>query len=244
MNISCSIRGLRPAPRLVPAAMLALLVCSAASALPRGYKEDFNGCATQSPDAADRDRCCSETGTQCKQQCDKDFPLDSRVLDNVDCAFRCDIATSSCKRGVTVRQSLPWPGAASLEIEGLETRDDRVVPDPGLTLVPSRGTLLLELMDDDDEPGDVCLALAVACRCPAGARARGQECRAWLDGRETACRICARGAADATCRPCPDCRPELLSAQACAAPERSKPRAKSDRPATGNPSGRLGRSDR
>jgi hypothetical protein len=242
MRPSRSIQGHRPASTLAAGAMLVLFVAGAASALPRGYKEDFNGCATQSPDAADRDRCCSETGTQCKQQCDKDFPLDTRVLDNVDCAFRCDIATDNCKRGVTVRQTLPWPGASSLEIEGLEARDDRVVPDRGLMLVPSRGTLLLDLIDED--AGDVCLALAISCRCPAGTSARGQECRAWLDGRETACRICARGAADATCRPCPDCRPEVLSAQACSAPERSKPVERPGRPATGRPSRRLEQSSR
>jgi hypothetical protein len=33
----------------------------AAHALPRGYKDDFNGCSQQSASPEDRQRCCMET---------------------------------------------------------------------------------------------------------------------------------------------------------------------------------------
>jgi hypothetical protein len=198
---------------------MATLFIVDAHALPRGFREDFNGCATQSPDAADRKRCCTEVYDDCKSKCDTDYPGVENANENISCGASCLIAVDSCKDGKTVRQTATWPGAPEIEVPGLEVRDDHVVPTPGLELVPSRRAVLVELLEKGDATPGACVAFVVACQCPAGAVSKGQECRAGLDGNATACKICGHGAPDKACTPCPDCRPEVLSAQACRAPD-------------------------
>jgi hypothetical protein len=201
---------------------LALVAASglAVLALPRGYKEDFNGCATQSPDATDRERCCKETGHDCLDQCLKDFAADPGG--GINCQSECTDAFTKCKDGKTVRVSPDWPGISGADVPGLTIAGDRTRPEKGYDLVPSRSAVLVELRARGLDEG--CAAFVVACQCPAGAEARGQECRAFVDGSATACRICPRGGAAQACKPCPDCRPEMLSAQACSAPNLPAPR--------------------
>jgi hypothetical protein len=199
------------------AVYLALVAASgfAVLALPRGYKEDFNGCATQSPNAADRDRCCTETYTDCDAQCLKDFANDPDGA--IFCQAGCANAARQCKDGKAIPFRPAWPGIFGAEVPGITIQGDRAVPEKGYDLVASPGAVLVELRPRGMDGG--CTAFVVACGCPAGAEARGQECRAWMEGTSTACRICPRGGAPSSCKPCPECRPEMLSAQECAAPE-------------------------
>ena len=196
---------------------LALIAASglAVLALPRGYKEDFNGCATQSPNAADRERCCKETAHDCDDQCLKDFAGDPDG--GISCMSGCTDAFTKCKAGQTVRVNPDWPGIAGADVSGLTIEGGRAIPEKGYDLVASRSAVLVELRARGLDDG--CTAFVVACQCPAGAEARRQECRARMDGSATACQICPRGGAAQACKPCPDCRPEMLSAQACAAPD-------------------------
>ena len=128
---------------LVGAGLSIAILCAAdAQALPRGFKEDFNGCATQSPDATDRKRCCTEVHDDCKAKCDADYPGVENANENISCAGSCLLALSSCKDGITVRQTATWPGSPEAEILGLEVKDDHAVPRPGLQLVPSRRAVL------------------------------------------------------------------------------------------------------
>jgi hypothetical protein len=201
---------------------LALIAASglAVLALPRGYKEDFNGCATQSPSQAERDRCCKETFDDCQAQCTKDW--EANGTDPINCASDCTWAAIGCKKGETIPLKLNWPGISAVEVAGLSTEGGRTIPVPGYDLVASRTAVLVELRAQGLDGG--CTAFVVACNCPAGALARGQECRASIDGNATTCRVCPRGGAASACKPCPDCRPELLSAQACATPDQPAPR--------------------
>jgi hypothetical protein len=187
----------------------------AALALPRGYKEDFNGCATQSPNATERERCCKETYTDCTAQCSKDFA--GNPNGEIVCAAECTGAVDKCRDGKVLALQPVWPGMFGVEVPGLAIKGDRTIPEKGYDLVTSRSAVLVELRAQGVDDG--CTAFVVACSCPVGAEARGQECQAWMDGSATACRICPRGGAVQTCKPCPDCRPEMLSAQKCAAPE-------------------------
>ena len=200
-----------------------VFVCSlAAHALPRGYEDDFNGCALNSPDEADRKRCCMETFTQCQTQCQKDHANDAN--ESIKCMSGCVWAHESCKNGDKVSIRPTWPGVGGAAVPGLTLEGDRTVPEKGFDLVASRSAVLVELRPEGERSDAACTAFVLACSCPAGAEARGQECRAWLDGGAAACRICARGASTDACKPCPDCRTELLSAQSCKAPDRPAPR--------------------
>lgn len=207
-----------------PALALALVIFAAGrvDALPRGYKEDFNGCATQSPDEAERKRCCNETYWDCDKQCNLDFP-DPLSDENSDCEFSCFFALDSCRDGKTVRVTAAWPGRAGADIPGLVVEGDRLVPEGGLVLSPGRRSVLVELLAGGDAPPEACAAFVVACECPPGPDekrdATRTECRARLEGNATTCSRCAPGAPDERCIACPECRPVVLSAQRCVAPE-------------------------
>jgi hypothetical protein len=215
--------GLRLA-RLAMCWLLAAGFARSAHTLPRGYKDDFNGCATQSADDTDRARCCKETFSQCQAQCQKDFADQGDYNEAIGCGSECLDAHEKCRDGQTVPLQPGWPGLPGVIVQGMLVEGDRAVPAKGYDLAASRGAVLVELRVKAEPASNTCTAFVVACACPAGAEARGQECRAWNDRDAVACRICRRGEPAESCKPCPDCRPELLSAQQCAAPERSAPR--------------------
>lgn len=210
--------------RLAVCSILLLAASSGARALPPGYKDDFNGCATQSPDEATRKECCLETMQDCSSLCTQTGPLE-----RASCILDCVWAEQRCEEGTTL-PIVAWPGNLG-SVPGLTAVDDRVVPDRGRELVASQSAVLVELRGKDPATAEACAAFVVACECPAGSGAKGLECRAYADAKGTACRICKRGAPADACKPCPDCRPELLSAQPCAASDRPTSR-KNPRPAT------------
>ena len=212
-------------PARLPICVLLLAVWAlAAHALPRGYKEDFNGCATQSPDDTDRARCCMETFRQCQTQCNKDFADQGDYNGAILCASECLSGQQQCKDGNAIPLRPAWPGVNGVDIPGLLVKGDRLTPAGGYDLVAGRGAVLVESRPKGPLAEVACTAFVVACQCPDGAGSRGQECRAWIDGNATACRICPRGARAEAYKPCPDCRPDVLSAQRCDADDLPAPR--------------------
>jgi hypothetical protein len=217
-----SVRGRNPmkARRANHFAVWLLLIAASglAQALPPGYKDDFNGCATQSPDTASREECCKETFLDCSAQCNHVGPNESLA-----CRMECLEAMLMCDDGRPI-PIVTWPGNPGSVFPGLVSEGDRLVAQRGRELVASQGAVLVELRGKDASTAGACVAFAVACQCPYGSDAKDMECRAAVDGKGTACRICKRGAAADTCKPCPDCRPELLSAQPCDTPDLRAPR--------------------
>src|SRR5262245_20807252 len=114
-----------------------VLLMSAASglvhALPRGYREDFNGCATQSADKADRERCCLETFTDCSNQCHKDYADKGDYNGAINCGSECLWAEDRCENGQTVRV-VGWPGMSG-DVPGLLAEGDHLITDQGRDLV-------------------------------------------------------------------------------------------------------------
>ncbi len=112
-------------------------------ALPRGYKEDFNGCATQSPNTTERERCCKETYKDCLAQCSKNFADDPSG--ELFCAADCTGAVDQCKKGNAIPLRPGWPGEFGVEVPGLTVEGDRAVPEKGYDFVTSRSAVLVEL---------------------------------------------------------------------------------------------------
>jgi len=198
--------------------LVLIAVSSLAFALPPGYKDDFNGCATQSPDTASREECCKETFVDCSSQCDHVGPNESLA-----CRMDCLEAMLMCDDGRTV-PIVAWPGNPGSVVPGLVSDGDHLLADRGRVLVATQGAVLVELKGKDPATKDACVALVVACACPAGSEAKGLECRASVEDKGTACKICKYGSSADGCKPCPDCRPELLSSQPCEVHERPSPR--------------------
>jgi hypothetical protein len=84
------------------APLFAVLVAAPGFGLPKGYAEDFEGCRERSKDAADRDRCCSETYDDCEAECKKirgDAPDDAKSDDEyVKCSSGCAIEANRCQK--------------------------------------------------------------------------------------------------------------------------------------------------
>ena len=194
----------------------------AAHALPRGYKEDFNGCSQQSASPEDRQRCCMETFKACDAQCQKDFADKGDYNGAILCGSDCVWAHDKCKNGQTVAIQPGWPGRDGAIVHGLTVDGDKLLPAKGYDVLSSHRAELIELTAEGIPGDDACTAFVVACACPAGTAEKGQECRAARDHDGLACRICKRGETLESCKPCPDCRPELLSAQRCTAPDLPK----------------------
>lgn len=226
-------RDSRLAARFTACLLLIAASSLAAHALPPGYKDDFNGCATQSADDTDRERCCTETRQQCSGDCgDSSSSGPGDTEEHLACLMDCLEGYLKCSDGRVIT-IVAWPGDPTAVVPGLTSKDDHLLPDARYELVASRNAVVVDLRGKDPATADNCVAFVVACQCPASV-ARGQECRAWMDGKGTACRICRRGAPTESCKPCPDCRPELLSAQSCGAPSVQIPSGRHDKAGEGN----------
>jgi hypothetical protein len=181
----------------------------------------FGTCGSEAPE--DMQACCRRGYEECTARCDEDFQDFGK---RSSCRWNCVEAHEVCKGGTPLMTTL---GASSGNGVVLQSVGSSAVPASGLQLMPSSGAVLAELRSSSDP--NACSAVVIACRCPAGAEAMGQDCRAWLYDGATSCTICKQGAPDSTCAPCPTCRSEVLSAQACSAKEQPQPAATSRMPA-------------
>ena len=213
-------------PTRAAVAILVLLACQSASGLPTGYKEDFNGCAS-SPDADDRTRCCSETHSDCTDQCKTDHPNDIEA--SLQCSQGCFLAAVDCRDGKQVQKAVDWPGSSGGEtVPGILGEGNRLLPAEGARVRSSRDSVAIDVIADDPIAPFDCLTLLVRCACPPEVLAAGSECRAARSEEGTECLQCPRRGA-ARCKPCETCRPVVQSVQACEVPalrERSDPKPK------------------
>jgi len=190
---------------------LALVVGLAipASALPIGYKEDFNGCALNSADEQDRDRCCQETLVDCQTQCQKDNPNDANAA--IVCDEGCLDATLKCKKGETVH--VIWPGQPGLEVPGIRDESGGIKTTDGARFEKSPRSMLVELHNAKPTAGAECLQLRVSCESASPGRGKAAprtDCYPEMSASQLDCRPHDAKKSDEKL-----CRPVVLSIEAC-----------------------------
>jgi hypothetical protein len=192
--------------------VLALVAVTLAYGLPPGYREDFNGCATNSPDQEHRDYCCTKTGDDCVKACPNQNPPEPA------CEAFCLWAVDDCKNGDEVKVG-EGPDRPTHLTPGISIDGSRLKATEGVTFGRSglRATFVEVRAKEEDPSRVACVNVAVTCSCQQAKRGGGPQpmCRPVVHAKAVECRICPAGASDEQCEPCATCRPVVLSTYRC-----------------------------
>lgn len=195
---------------------LIIYASSALSALPTGYKEDFNGCSTEQ-DTAKRNLCCDSVAEDCNTVCDSNLNAGEIGPGGfISCGWDCTDANSSCKDGNKVKVGVEWPGHEAI-IPGLFYDEHKIVIDRGASIGISSDTVVIEVESDNKNPKlSTCMSLVTHCDCPqAYGDAGNSTCEPKLTSGAIQCSICTLKGGSKYCEICPECTPVINSVQMC-----------------------------
>lgn len=199
--------------------LIAVIPATSVFGLPKGYREDYNGCSSQK-DQDKRETCCDDVARDCKEDCGTLYN-DKKIGPGgwITCGSDCDDANDSCKNGSTIKEGVDWPGQHGLQIPGIYTDDNRIVTEEGIGLSISTRSTVIEIHSDKAKREiSACMAIVATCNCPLKALEYdtvGKECRLVVTAGVVECRICPKGESSEACKPCDSCAPVILSVRPC-----------------------------
>jgi hypothetical protein len=220
MNISKHMNCRRWVRDILCALLIALIPATSVLGLPKGYREDYNGCSSQK-DQEKRETCCDDVARDCREVCSNSYN-DGKIGPGgwIVCGSDCDDANDSCKEGSTVKAGVDWPGQPGLQIPGIYTDNNRIVSEEGIGLSISTRLTVIEIHSDEAKRGlSACAAVVATCKCPPNVLdydTVGKECRVVVTAGVVECRICSTGNSSEACKPCDACAPVILSVWPCA----------------------------
>ncbi|MGB3562597.1 MAG: hypothetical protein WBH85_10425 [Thermoanaerobaculia bacterium] len=209
--------------------LILAIPATAVLGLPKGYREDFNGCSSQQ-DPDKRATCCDEVARDCHAVCGKSYD-DGELGPGawIMCGLDCDDARDSCGNGSTIKERIDWPGQPGLQIPGVFIEDNRIVTEEGIGLGVSTRSTVIEIRGDEAErEPSACTAVVATCKCPLKGleyEAVGKECRPVVTSGVVECRICSTGESSEACMSCDACAPVILSVRPCAGAEPGRQKA-------------------